>query len=401
MSQRATSWGSETYHESTGYYMSTFGLTVSVREGDNNGPPIEGATVYGQLPGSPTNAEGLAPIDHVDLVVTHPAFYSYAGGYDRPSPDAVIPISLQRRPLLPDLYTRGQFFEQANGAYWTAIGCSDFALLAKYQNGEDITPVLGQRQACGFNILRVWTAFDIDGIGVFTTLDYAKVPGFVDLCARYGLYVEFTAYTGINDPQHWTYLCAAALQCRPRPLLELVNELSENTNEPDSNGHVFNLSDYARPDVSLLCSHGSNGSERVPVMPFWSYATFHTNDAFEWQRKVGHNAMEIWSGPTYSNENTRYPDKASSTQMATDAAAGAALLCAGSCFHSVEGKASGLFSPETEAAARAWTAGARSVDLRFQDGMYRHASELETTGVLRAYQRVLTSGEAATILIRV
>lgn len=378
--------------------MSEFGLTVSVREGDDNGPPIGGATVYADAVGE-TDAKGLAVIRDVFISVDAPGFYNYGGAYHEPSPDAIIPVSLQRHPALVNLRTRGQFFEQEDGTRFTAIGCSDFALLAKYQNGEDIRPVLDQRKACGFNMLRVWTAFDIPGIGVFTTLDYAKVPGFVDLCAQYGLYVEFTSYTGINDPMHWSYLCAAARRCQPFPLLELVNELDQNTNEPDHKGHVFNLSDYQRPD-GLLTSHGSNGAERVPVMPFWSYATFHTNDAYEWQRKVGHNAMEIWAGPTYSNENTRYPDKATSLTMATDAAAGAALLCAGSCFHSVAGKASVAFDQATEAAARAWVEGAQSVDLKFQDGTYRHAGELETADILRAYQRGLASGEAATVLIR-
>lgn len=379
--------------------MSTFGLLVSVREGDDNGPPIEGAKVSGVLVPENTDENGRVLIESVTIAVSDPAFYPYSGTYARPSPDAIIPVSLQRRPTLPELGTRGQFFEQEGGIRWTAIGCSDFALLAKFQNGEDIIPILRQRQDCGFNLLRVWTAFDIPGIGTFTTLDYSKIPPFVDLCARHGLYVEFTAYTGINNPQHWAYLCSAALQCRPRPILELVNELSENTNEPDHNGHIFNLSDYGQPE-GLLTSHGSNGSERTPVMPFWSYATFHTNDAFEWQRKVGHNAMEIWNGPTYSNENTRFTDRSSSQAYAEDAAAGAALLCAGSCFHSVEGKASVAFSTMTEICARMWVFGARSIELRFQDGEYYRADELLTPELLRVYQRRLPNGETATVRIR-
>lgn len=303
-------------------------------------------------------------------------------------------------PSLPELRINGAFFEQDGGIPWTAIQCSDFGLLARYTNGDDISAVLAQRRDCGFNLLRVWTAFDIPGIGVFTSIDFSKLPPFVSLCATYGLYVEFCAYTGINNPYHWAGLVDAAEQCSPRPLLELVNELDQNTNEPDSQGRVFDLSHYYRP-TTVLCSHGSNGSEAWPVEPYWDYATFHTNDAYEWWRKVGHNAAEITAAiPVLSNENTRYTDKAQSPWYAYDAAAGAALLCAGSAFHSTNGKASQLWSGDEEAAARMWASGARSVPLQYQRGRYNHAADLEGPDDLRVYQRILDGGDAYTVHIR-
>jgi hypothetical protein len=308
----------------------------------------------------------------------------------------------QQTPLVraPELITRGQFFLLESGDAWTAIECSDFMLLSRFQNGENIKPILAQRQACGFNLLRVWTLFDIPGIGSLTSLDYDKIPLFVNLCAAYGLYVDFTAYTGINDPTHWDRLCQAALQCKPRPILELVNELSENTNEPDAQGRIFNLSQFSRAPEPLLSAHGSNGSEKWPVAPNWSYATMHFNDAFEWHRKVGHNSWEIWGGPTLAGENTRFPDRCTSVNMAYDAAAGAALLCAGSCFHSVGGKQSLLWEGIELECATAWASGARSVPLMYQDGQYRHAIDLEGSSDLRVYQRVLSSGSTWTVHIR-
>jgi hypothetical protein len=299
---------------------------------------------------------------------------------------------------LPELTVNGQFF--SNGDRWTAIQCSDFNLLNLFLSGEDITPVLQQRQSCGFNLLRVWTLYDIPGIGTLTQCDYSRIPAFVSLCASYGLYVEFCAYTGINDPWHWSCLCLAALICQPRPLLELVNELDQNLNEPDSQGRVFNLGPFKQAMAPLLSSHGSNGSEHWPVIPYWSYATMHFNDAYEWQRKTGHNSMEVWSGPTLANENTRYDDRTSSDIHANDAAVGAALLCAGSCFHSVCGKTSELWDGNELVCARAWATGARSVPLVSQVGAYRHASELEDPGDLRVYQRVLSDGSSATVRIR-
>lgn len=311
--------------------------------------------------------------------------------------------------LTANLVTNGQYFALKTGERWTAIECSEFALLAKWQAGEDITPVLRQRADCGFNLLRVWTLFDIPGIGKCTSVDYGRVHQFVAACAQAGLYVEFTAYTGINDPMHWSRLVAAALRCQIRPLLELVNELDQNTNEPDERGRVFALGLHEQAPGPILSSHGSNGSQALAVRPVWSYEVFHTNDAPEWWRKVGHNAMELAVGtedfpgsgvPVLANENTRFMDRCQSQQMAFDAAAGAALLCAGSCFHSQGGKQSVLWSTDEEACARAWAAGARSVDLHAQGGSYQHPGNLEGPDDLRIYQRVLPDGTVYTVRIR-
>ncbi|MEP7307133.1 MAG: hypothetical protein ABJA98_16595 [Acidobacteriota bacterium] len=308
-----------------------------------------------------------------------------------------------------NLVVRGAFFALETGERWTAVQCSDFALLARYLGGEDILPTLDQRASSGFNLLRVWTLFDIPQIGTLTALDYDRIPAFVGLCADHGLYVEFTAYTGINDPQHWSRLCQAALACRPRPLLELVNELDVNTNEPDAQGRVFNLALHKQAPAPLLSSHGSNGSQAVGVRPWWSYEEFHTNDASEWHRKTGHNAMELSEGtdslaasrvPVLSNENTRFPDRCQSPQIAFDAAAGAALLCAGSAFHSVAGKLSVLWGDTELECARAWANGAKSVPLEFQIGKYVHPANLEGADDLRVYQRVLADGRAHTVRIR-
>jgi hypothetical protein len=367
--------------------------------------PLADADVTGTF-AALSDAEGNARNDVLSLTVTRDGYLPYVEQpYHAPASDTPIPIHLEAKPAPPavhleELTTRGHSFQLANGVLWTGVQCSDFNLLNLWQHGIDITPVLAQRQSCGFNLLRVWTAFDIPGIGTFRDIDYGRIPAFVALCASYGLRIEFTAYTGINDPQHWPRLCDAARQCQPRPLLELVNELDQNTDEPDDQGRVFHLSDYTKPD-GLLASHGSNGSQAAPVMPHWDYAVMHFNDAFEWQRKCGHNAMEVWGGPTLSNENTRYPDKAQSPDLAYDAAAGAALLCAGSCFHSVHGKTSELWVGEELNAAYAWAAGALSVDLDYQDGLYNHVPSLETPDLLRVYQRYYNDPRGAfTVNIR-
>ena len=293
---------------------------------------------------------------------------------------------------LPRLVIDGQFFAQDGVGRWTAIECSDFNLLNRWQHGEGITPILAQRRDAGFNVLRVWTLYDLASanIGVFLDIDYGLIPAFLDLCASYGLYVEFTAYTSLERKDHWDKLVSACAGC-PSVLLELVNEGTLPVNQID-------MTHYYRPTMALA-SHGSGGSEGVPPWDPWDYCTFHTNGASEEQRKVGHNAMydvaDVYHVPALTNETSRYPDVGMwrgadadrARALAFDSAAGAALLCAGSCFHSVAGKTSVLWDGATEAVAQAWATGARSVSVACQAGNYRRRDDLLTDDLLRVYQR--------------
>ena len=307
----------------------------------------------------------------------------------------LFPLLARQAPAgtLSRLRVRGHCFEQENGTRFTAIQCSDFFLYGRYLNGEDIRPILQQRAECGFNMLRVWTRMQLAqfGIGDCTFQQhpdfYLRLGDFLDLCARFGLYVELTAYFGLDqdyDREHWELLGLYAKQ-KTNVLFELCNE----HDQAGSNGIDLNA---FRPIDGYLCSHGSNGSQEQPCAPFWDYVTFHTNGAFEEQRKIGHNAFEIWSGPSLTNETSRWPDvgmwnDGADTSRAFDSSAGAALLCAGACFHSNEGKNSTLFSGGTALIAKTWTAGATSVDLSQQDEPYQHRADLETPGLLRVYQR--------------
>lgn len=287
---------------------------------------------------------------------------------------------------LPRLRRRGHCLEKATGERFTVIECSDFFLYGRYLNGEDITPILIQRAQCGFNTLRVWTLMKLEWAGIGDiTLDehpdfYTKLPSFLKLCESYGFYIELTAYIGPPaDPNHW-YMLGEAVRHSPNVLLELVNE---------NDVHPIDLSPYS-PISGVLCSHGSNGSQAWPPTPHWDYATFHTNGAGEEQRKIGHNAMEIWDGPTITNETSRFPevgmwvgaDMNRIGNLAYDSAAGAALLCAGSCFHSVHGKNSSLFDRDTIIAAAMWCMGASSIDLSQQDEPYSRVDRC-----LREYHR--------------
>lgn len=352
-----------------------------------------------------TNADGYVYLANVPagvyaLSITAKGYFAYHGEFHINSWACDMPITLRHaRVDLPRLRARGAFFELETGQRWTAIEASDFNLYARFLAGQNIEPILAQRASLGFNLLRVWTAYDIRGVGRLIPAEhknfYAKIPEFLQAAAKHGLRVEFTGYTGINDPDHWSQL-VASVASSTNVILELVNELSENVNEPDDLGRIFDLNRFERPPPPILASHGSNGSQALAVRPWWGYEVYHSNVASDWARKVGHNAMEFadgtadWAGshvPILANENTRGPDRFHSPQQAFDAAAGAALLAAGSCFHSVSGKTSELWGGLELELARAWAAGATSVPLACQDGPYVHRQDLEGPPDLRVYQR--------------
>jgi hypothetical protein len=142
---------------------------------------------------------------------------------------------------LPRLEVDGHFFRQNSGARWTGIQATDFNLFNRFLAGEDITPILRQRADVGFNLLRVWTDFDVcaDGkcrehqpIGRLVPSEhpdyYVRLTEFLDVCAQHGLYVELTAFTGRSDSDghriaHWDQLIAAVASST-NVLLELINE---------------------------------------------------------------------------------------------------------------------------------------------------------------------------------
>lgn len=411
--------------------------TVAVVLGDHQTPlPAASLTLFGGAwtRSGVTNRDGYVAFTGAPAIEGPVKVTIIADGYDPytavglvPAGDVEIrigfPAGLGSSVLLPDLVpvnkvlaitTQGGFFRGVHGEHHTIVEATDFRLLARYLAGEDITPVLRDRAGLGFNTVRVACMcrqmFDLNPAIIS---DYGdQIQAFTRLLLAHALRPEFVLFMDATLvmpeqalQQAFVQNIAGNLHGRaPYVLLELVNENDQPVNRIDPARILLTgLSD------GLLWSRGSNGSQATPVRPPARYETFHTNDAPEWWRKVGHNAMELSEGgpgfkgsgvPVLANENTRAPDRFNNVNQAFDAAAAAALLCAGSCFHFVSGKDSVVMTDEERVLADAWVKGAQSVDLRFQDGAYRHAGELEGVNDLRVYQRVLPSGEASTVRIR-
>src|SRR6185295_3269459 len=314
---------------------------------------------------------------------------------------------------LPRLTVRGDRFARETGERWTIIECTDFQLYHRYLRLEDIRPVLDQRAALGFNMVRVLGMCH----GMFHLYPrehpqfYDELGPFCDSCASFGLYVEFIVFADAtmamprreDQTVHWLSVGGVA---RPSTniLLEVVNEANQPINKLDALAGLMPIS-------GVLCSHGSNGSQAQPAMPWWNYETFHTNGAPEWWRKGGHNGREFSQGdaegkivssrvPVLVNENTRFPDQDGNPNHIHDASWGCSGLVGGSAFHSPEGKSSTLWTGASLAGAQAHVAGARKFNLEFQDGRYSHVIADERPDELRVYRMTLPDGRVEFIRIR-
>lgn len=303
---------------------------------------------------------------------------------------------------LPRLCVRGKFFACEDGAPWTMVECSDFNLPGLAKAGGNVDLIFQQRQACGFNAMRWFTAYNVPGIGRLVPDDalYDVLANLIDRAHHFGIRPELVAFTG---PYEGLFADEAAMLRHWDRLRELPIDFLEAINESDNPANKgVPLDKLIRPS-GILSSHGSNCADEQGVTPFWDYSSYHSNDLSEWWRKTGHNSMEradLDGVPYTANENTRMPDNDANPIHAEDASRAAALLCAGSCFHSVRGKTSELWDGQELVCAQAWARGARDVPLEFQQGQYHHRQDLEAPGIIRAYDRTLSDGRQFTVAIR-
>lgn len=296
----------------------------------------------------------------------------------------------------------GKFFT-LNGAPFTVIESSDFSLFKRYLDGEDVSVIRKQRKDLGFNGERVWllntsvvafrNGIQQDGIHPNQYPDfYERLRQFV---SEGPAFVDLTVFTQTQTLMPARADQQAHLDATIRAVDGLGNVIISLVNEGDQhdNATAPNLSPTLAPSYGTHLTRGSNGADSPPPnhdAP-WDAEEYHSNDLSEWQRKVGHNAME-WADqsgkPCWSSENTR-PDNDGSNAHFEDGAEGAALLCAGSCYHSQAGKASILFAGRDLDAAQAWVRGAQKVPLEFQRGAYAHRPDLEGPNAIRVYTRTL------------
>jgi hypothetical protein len=355
--------------------------------------PVDAITATGQ--GHQTfTVPGAIPGWGSDFDVTADGYEPFHAFLTLPTTDTELPaITLVRTVVaLPPLVRQGQFYYQADGSPFTVIEASQFRAFERFLNGEDLSPVFGQLQAEGFNTIRVWLLNT--SVGHIVPAEhpdfYDRLPAFLAHAARFGLYVELTVFTQTQSLMP----TRAAQQAHYDATVQGIGAtfcFVEGGNEVDSHDNAFDprLRLWKPAGATFDLCRGSNGADAWAVEPVIDSARYHSNDTNEWWRRQAHNGMEIaaaFGEPCIANENTR-PDRDGNQNHHRDAAAGAALLSAGSCLHSESGKHSRVMDGADLACARAFVAGARSVDLSQRTAGYVHRTDLEGPTVIRAYQR--------------
>lgn len=188
------------------------------------------------------------------------------------------PIAADPLPDLPRIRVEGTaFLDMVHGERWTWKGCTDFMLYKRYLDNEDIAPILSERGRLGANVLRVLgMTYSIERFYPSENPDYfQRLPSFLNLCATYGLYVEFVVFADAqiimsNAAEQRQHLASAreALAGLPQGVF------AELCNENDKNG--VNALDHAYPGGDgILWSRGSGLADQAPPRPVWDYSGWH------------------------------------------------------------------------------------------------------------------------------
>lgn len=314
-------------------------------------------------------------------------------------------VALHYTPIinLPALELAGRFFRQ-NGQRFFLNGATGFNGTGRfvYEGPDALRPFLAQRQALGFNAIRLWSAYNIPLIGrviprEIPDLYERVVPGLSALCAEYGQYPYWTGLTGPysvtlggqNEIVEHDRRMQDALSRVPYALYDRRNEFSKDVNQ------VGPL-----PALTLwTASQGSGQQDEDPPTPYGRFAARHPGSS-EWQRKVGKQAWDSQNNlssniPWVDDETVRCePGGETNHRHAHDAGACGALFIAGAFFHSAQAKLAVPFTgPNGELdTAAGWCEGVASIVAQgldiAQDGQYtNHGDKLPD--IIRIYEKRL------------
>lgn len=189
-------------------------------------------------------------------------------------------ISLTPVYNLSRLRIAGRYFFNEENTRVFVEGTTDFMLYKYFLEGVDIEPILRQRRENGVMCVRV--------IGMVSWFDYTpqkygnayydRIPAFLDLCAKHGLYVYWTVFadTRVVMPDlhqqvnHFAKV-VAQLKTRRNAFGELVNEPYTGTNA------TANPMAFPRPQ-GIAFSSGSYNDKfggKITPAPHWDFHDFH------------------------------------------------------------------------------------------------------------------------------
>jgi hypothetical protein len=276
---------------------------------------------------------------------------------------------LEYRPATPRIVVSPdkRSFQTVDGQPWVWSMVTDFKLLKKFIDGEDIAPILEQRIDVGANGVRVLgMAQGLFELNPFTTPGYYdKLSEFATLLESHGLYMEYVAladaqrFSWVDQHSHYN-LVAVALGSHNNVFIELANEFAKNGVYP----FLFD-----RLPITNLQSRGSGLSDEPPASPAWDYSTFHPRRNWKWPFTCAATINELYEypglkdAPIVVNEPIGAADadqegrRSCNPVLFEKMALECKLWGAGATFHSESGLQSELWTPRQEECAAAFFRG--------------------------------------------
>lgn len=328
--------------------------------------------------GSPQDGMGLAPGSY-HLKLTKPGYQdTWIESKDKPTVIGGPGTITWAMPLVhgKGISVSGKEF-LLSGHRWKPIGCTDFLLVQRKSQGQDIQPILEQRKKVGFDTVRIFTmchnivhfdprSYDVQGV-LSDTLDVigsfdmnAEVVGICD-AVELGLNKE--------EQQKHHQLVTDVLRTKHNVIYELANEFEKNLNNIEPG-------EFPKPTGVISCS-GSRVNNDPPKQPYWDYCTFHPRRDGEdpyfskWRADIGPQS-EVYNGvmgnppvnhPIFVNEprgfaSENIPGKRSNEpRYAYQIGWLYHIFLNGSVFHSTNGITSDLFDEITERCAYSFVIG--------------------------------------------
>lgn len=288
------------------------------------------------------------------------------------------------KPPTPVVHADGRIFRTATGQPWRYKGVSAFALLNRFEKGEDIGPFL--RAYKGYNVLRVWPYTDWPGVGWDVRPSAAIVRAFLKRVGDEGWIVELTLLTTDNPERlQWAKNLLAELSIPPKP----TNLFVEAGNEPLT--HKAIKTGDLKELLELSGFPHASGDYEDASRAYGSYLVVHTKRTTDWPRRA-HDCLEWWSKggserpgppqhkPILLDEPLKPGDKAYTDADAEAYFGGAGMMCGGATFHCETCKYAKV---PTAAEAKAAAAALRGLDAFPADAPLAAAS----------YRRIVETGQ--------
>lgn len=291
-----------------------------------------------------------------DLIITAKGYKTYSTrlrlDFNPHQPDVDLPdVTLERDNLLETVKVQGNQFITESGKRFIWKMNTDFALLLRYINGDDIENIIRERLAVNSRGVRVlgmaYNLFTLNPEHINGYYEYLK--GFVKLLANFGMYVEYVAFADLqkypkfNRFAHWSNIIGT-LSNEPNVFVELVNEWQQNGVSPH---------EYDKPEGIITSQGSNNGDGAYPPKPGWDYHTWHGRrdwkSIFSSCEDLYSLANGKWAGfkiaPAVANEPIKFGDSFERNPFtAYSIGLTSALYGAGCTFHFFNGLGSNNFT---------------------------------------------------------